>query len=165
MAVNKKELVLIDKENRVFDLHTQHGLTFETIAKQLGYANRSSAQKAFARALERFGVGDRKERIEAELARLDILTETHWEPAKQGDTKALSAILQVMGMKLDYLKHGAPIRIEAEVINYNGTRSLDEQVEQLARVIEYIEGTTADITTISQQPGESEPSNLEKPSA
>lgn len=165
MAGNKAELALIEKENRAFDLHIEQGLTFETIAKQLGYANRSSAQKAFTRALERIGVGDRKERIETELNRLDTLTEVYWQAAKDGNPKALAAILQIMDTKLSYLKHGTPIKIEAEVINYNGTRSLDEQVDQLARVIEYIEGTTADITTLPKQPGEGEPSNLEEPSA
>jgi hypothetical protein len=165
MSVDKAQLAVIEKENRVFDLHIDQGLTFDTIAKQLGYKGRQGAQKAFARALERIGVGERKERIEAELNRLDILTEVFWQAAKSGDYKALDAILRLMDKKLEFLRYGVPIKIEAEVINYNGTRSLDEQVDQLARVIEYIEGTTADITTIPQQPGESEPSNLEEPSA
>lgn len=165
MAGNKAELALIDKENRVFDLHVEHGLTFETIAQQLGYANRSSAQKAFTRALERYGVGDRKERVETELHRLDILTEVFWESAKQGNAKSADMVLRLMDKKLEFIRVGMPIKIEAEVVNYNGVRSLNEEVEQLARVIEYIEGTTADITTLPQQSDQSEPPNMESPSA
>lgn len=164
MAVNKMEVVVLQKENEAFDLRINHGLTFDRIAERLGYASRAGAKKAFERALERLKNPDKENIVQTELERLDRMTETYWEAAIQGNPRAAELVLQIMDKRLNYLKHGQPVKIEAEVINHDGLRNLDAEVIRIARVIEFIEGTAADITTLPDQQSESEPNSLEPPS-
>ena len=165
MAGNDIEVLVLEKENQAFELRVRQGLTFETIAQQLGYANRSSAQKAYLRALERLKHEDIDRIAQEDLERLDVLTETYWQAAVQGNLRAADMVLSIMDKRLKYLERGKPIKIQAEVVNYDGNRSLDAEVVQLARVIDYIEGVTADITTVTQREDKGEPDNVATPSA
>jgi hypothetical protein len=68
-----------------------------------------------------------------------------------------------MHQQAELLGLKAPIRIEQEV-THSGPRSLDAEVIRLARVIEYIEGHTADITTLPDKQDKGEQNSLESPS-
>lgn len=164
MAVNKMEIMVLQKENEAFDLRINHGLTFDAIAARLGYSSRSGAQKAYERALERLKNPDRNNIVQTELERLDRMTETYWKEAIEGNPRAAELVLQIMDKRLNYIKHGQPLKIEAEVINHDGLRNLDAEVIKLARVIDFIEGTAANITTLPDKQSEGEPHSLESPS-
>ena len=159
------QAVVLEKENKAFELRVRGGLTFESIAQQLGYSSRGSAQKAYLRALERLKHEDIDRIAQEDLERLDVLTETYWQAAVQGNLRAADMVLAIMDKRLKYLERNKPIKIQAEVVNYDGNRSLDAEVIQLARVIEYIEGVTPDITTLPNRQDKGEPDSLATPSA
>jgi len=161
MSGNKADLDLLKKENQALELRHLHGLTFESIARELGYANKASAQKAYKRALRRVEVLDADDYLKADIERLDAMTETYWQPAIQGNMRAAEMILRIMQKRAEYLGLDAPKKVQAEVVNYDGVRTLDAEVIQLARVIDFIEGVTADITTIPEQQDKGEPNSVE----
>lgn len=158
------EIELFEKENLVVQKYLHEGKTFEAIAHELGYANASGAQKAYKRAIKRIEHPDREDYLKAHVERLDALIDTYAEPAVQGNLKAFDALITAMRTQADLLGLKAPVKIEQEV-THNGLGSLDAEVIRIARVIEYIEGNTADITTIPELQSEGEPDHLESPSA
>lgn len=159
------EITVLKKENQAVELRHQHGMTFESIARELGYANKGSAQKAYKRALKRLEFLDAEDYLKADLERLDQMTETYWIPAVQGNMKAAEMILRIMQKRAEYLGLDAPKKVQTEVMNYDGVRSLDAEVIHLARVIEFIEGVATDNTAIPSEQDQSEPVDLESPSA
>lgn len=75
------------------------GMDWETIAQQLGYANRAAACKDVSRALEASREAARKagEDLRAlELARLDRMQAALWARVLKGDTKAADTVLRLM---------------------------------------------------------------------
>jgi hypothetical protein len=161
MSGNNADLDLLKKENTALELRHLHGMTFESIARELGYANKASAQKAYKRALKRVEVLDADDYLKADLDRLDAMTETYWVAALQGNLRAADMILRIMNKRAEYLGLDAPKKVQAEVVNYEGTRSLDAEVIQLARVIDYIEGVATDITTLPEQQDQGEQNRVE----
>jgi hypothetical protein len=162
--LDKDGIAQMKRENRALELRHQHGMTFENIARELGYMHPAAAQKAYKRALKRVEVLDADDYFKADLERLDAMTETYWLPAVQGNMKAADMILRIMQKRAEYLGLDAPKKVQAEVMNYDGVRSLDAEVIQLARVIDYIEGATNNITTLPDGESEGEPDRVESPS-
>lgn len=144
---NSADIELLNKENRVVYLRHVEGKTLETIAQELGYANASGVQKAYKRAIKRIEHPDREDYLKAHIDRLDALIETFTLPAINGNAKAVDILLDTMRQQADLLGLKSPIRIEQEVIHH-GSRSLDDEVTELARVIDYIEGVAANITSL-----------------
>jgi hypothetical protein len=165
MAGNKNEVIQTQREDAAYILRVKNGLTFDQIAERLGYANRSGAMKAFARALERLAPDNAEDVYMGEFERLDSLTEAFWQRAINGDIKTAYLVKDLIADKMASLKPAVKIKIEAEVINYDGYRGLDAEVSRLARVIEYIEGDSANITTLPDKQSKGEPNSLETPSA
>lgn len=155
------ELELLNKENLVVYMRHKEGKTLETIARELGYANASGVQKAYKRAVKRIEHPDRDDYFQAHIERLDALIETYTLPATNGNLRSADYLLRVMNQQADLLGLKAPVQIQQEV-NHNGPRSLDEEVTELARIIDYIEGVAADITTLPAQQDTSEQNNLAK---
>jgi transposase-like protein len=143
----KKDLELLNKENLIVQMRHKEGKTLETIARELGYANASGVQKAYKRAMTRIEHPDAEEYFQAQVERLDALIETYTLPATNGNLRSAEFLLRVMNQQADLLGLKAPVQIQQEV-THNGPRNLDEEVTELARVIEYIEGVAADITTL-----------------
>lgn len=143
----KKDLDLINKENLIVQMRHKEGKTLETIARELGYANASGVQKAYKRAMSRIEYPEADEYFQAQVERLDALIETYTLPATNGNLRSAEFLLRVMNQQADLLGLKAPVQIQQEV-THNGIRSIDEEVTELARVIEYIEGVAADITTL-----------------
>lgn len=77
------------REQQVLKLRAK-GLGFDQIAAQLGYANRSSAHKAYKRALAARGeqLTDEEAR-ELELHRLELMHAAVWPAASRGDLAAV----------------------------------------------------------------------------
>lgn len=164
MSGNSTDIELLQKENLAVELYLKHGLNFEEIAAQLGYANKSGAQKAYKRGLARVQFPNKEHYFHEHISRLDALIEVFTQPSVQGNIKAVDVLLRVMEQQADLLGLKAPIQIKQEV-NHNGPRTLDEEVTDLARIIEYIEGVAADITTLPPVTDQSEPLEVDATSA
>ena len=150
------EVELLNKENLIVYMRHKEGKTLETIARELGYANASGVQKAYKRAVKRIEHPDREDYFQAHVERLDALIETYTLPATNGNMKSADFLLRVMNQQADLLGLKAPLQIQQEV-KHHGSRSLDEEVTELARVIDYIEGVALNITTLPAEQGESKP--------
>ena len=153
MAGKNNDVELLNKENLIVYMRHKEGKTLETIAKELGYANPSGVQKAYKRALRRIEHPDAKDYYQGHIERLDALIETYTLPAVNGNLRVAEYLLRVMRQQADMMGLIAPSHSIQEVINHNGPRNINDEVTELARVIEYIEGVAANITTI---PGKSE---------
>lgn len=158
------DVELLNKENLILYMRHKEGKTLETIAKELGYANASGVQKAYKRARARVEHPDAEDYFQAHIERLDALIETFTLPAINGNMKSAEYLLRVMNQQADLLGLKAPVQIQQEVRN-NGPRSIDEEVTELARVIEYIEGVAANITTIPAKQSQSKPIEVAPTSA
>ena len=153
------EVELLNKENLIVYMRHKEGKTLETIARELGYANASGVQKAYKRAVNRIEHPDREDYFQAHVERLDALIETYTLPAANGNLRSADFLLRVMNQQADLLGLKAPVQIQQEV-KHNGYRSLDDEVTELARVIEYIEGVAADITTLPSKQSEGKPTQV-----
>lgn len=72
------------------------GLTYEVIAKRLGYANKSHAWKAVDGLLTERAADASERLIDLELARLDLLQRSAFQGALGGDMRALAGVVKVM---------------------------------------------------------------------
>ena len=160
--LEKDGLAQLKRENRAVELRHQHAMTFASIARELGYETIAGAQKAYQRALKRIEHPAAEEYLQADLDRLDTMTEVYWQSAVTGNLRSADMVLRIMQKRADFLGLDAPKRVQAEVMNYDGHGSLDAEVIQIARIIDYIEGITSDITTLPQLEDTSEPNNLAK---
>lgn len=162
MALDKDGLAQLKRENRALELRHQHGMTFAAIAQELGYATTAGAHQAYRRALKRVEIAEPEEYLKADLERLDEMTQVYWQSALQGNLRSADMVLRIMQKRADFLGLDAPKKVQAEVVNYDGHGSLDAEVTNLARIIDYIEGVAADITTLPEQQDTSEQDNLAK---
>lgn len=80
------------RETKALELRAE-GRGFDEIARELGYANRGSAWKAYKRALDATGPVGRtmtdEEQRQLELHRLDLLLKAVWPAASRGDLGAV----------------------------------------------------------------------------
>lgn len=159
------DVELLNRENLIVYMRHKEGKTLETIARELGYANASGVQKAYKRAVKRIEHPDREDYFQAHIERLDALIETYTLPAANGNLRSADFLLRVMNQQADLLGLKAPVQIQQEVTHNNGPRSLDEEVTELARIIDYIEGVAANITTIPAEQSEGEPTQVDTTSA
>ncbi|MCC6446809.1 MAG: hypothetical protein IT210_25580 [Armatimonadetes bacterium] len=100
------------KEAQALNLRKQ-GHTFEQIAEQVGYADRSGAHKAVMRALQRLTNEPAAEARALELLRLDALLLALWPQAEKGDLKAIQSVLNLMARRARYLGLDAPPKAAA----------------------------------------------------
>ena len=70
--------------------------SYDDIAKELGFANRSGAWKSVHRALKREVVEGARDLRDVEMARLDALQAAYWSRAVDGDVKAATIVLRVI---------------------------------------------------------------------
>jgi hypothetical protein len=155
----------IDRELAVVNLR-RTGLTWEMIAREVGYASPAGAWKAYERACARTLEEPTAEARRIELDRLDALQYTYWDPAIAGNLRAADFVLKVIDRRAKILGIDAPQKIQAEVVTYDGTGSLDAEVERIARIIDAAERQqttdSADIeqhsegitVLVEEQPGE-----------
>lgn len=89
-----------ERDHRAFELRRE-GKNFDDIALELGFANKGSAYKAYARALARGRVADLSaaDERELELARLDALQSAIWKDASRGDLTAVDKSLKIMARR------------------------------------------------------------------
>jgi len=143
---------IIEKERRVLELKLA-GLTFDRIAEQVGYADGSSACKAYNRALRRTLQEPASEVREAELLRLDKILAGCWRDAISGDPKAANTALKVIQEGSKLLGLYAPVKTETEITAYMGGSEIDREVERLAELI----NTKSFSTVVADQERPTEP--------
>ena len=148
---------LIDKEVQIVELRKE-GYVWREIATLVGMST-AGVYKAYNRAMVRTLRPATEELREMELERLDALQLTYWQPAVQGNLRAADFILKVIDKRAKLLGLDAPVKVQAEVVTYDGT-DLDREVERYARLIEagaIITDTATDsIPTITELSHQSE---------
>jgi hypothetical protein len=150
----------IDREREIVELRTE-GYVWREIAVQVGMST-AGVYKAYNRAMTRVITPAVNEHRELELDRLDILQRTYWQPAVNGNLRAADFVLRVIDKRAKLLGLDAPLKVQAEVVTYDGS-DLDAEVERFARLIEA--GTltaSTDIATITELTDHSEPLGVEE---
>lgn len=109
----------IRKERDALELR-RAGLDYQSIAEQVGYANKSGAFKAVQAALRRGFVEPASDLRDLEAERLDRLQAAVWPAALRGDTKAIDRVLRISDQRAKLLGLNAPTRTDVTV-------RLDEQ--------------------------------------
>jgi len=128
-----------DKENQVLELR-RAGETWERIAKAVGYANASGAQKAYQRVVIRVQRDTVDDIRDLELDRLDRLQRAYWTPAiLERDKRAAELVLKIMDRRAKLLGIDAPNRIQAEVITYDGSHDVESDIERIIGLLDQMD--------------------------
>jgi hypothetical protein len=128
------------KESRVLDLR-RAGFTFQRIAEEVGYATPSGAQRALERIMTRNVPQAPEEFRWQELDRLDRMQVALWPRAMKGDDRAISTIVRLMERRARLVGIDAPTRVQAEVVNYDGNRDIDGDIERIVNLIRGVDSS------------------------
>lgn len=88
------------------------GMTFEAIAKELGYSCKQSAYDAVSRSIKSITREPAEELIRLDLERLDALWYPQYEKAVDGDPIAMSACIKLMERRAKLLGLDRPVQQE-----------------------------------------------------
>ena len=146
---------LVDKEIKVLELR-RAGLTWQRIAEETGYADHTGAYAAYKRAIKRTMQQPADELREAELDRIDRLQLALWPKAMKGDNASINTIVRLMERRARLLGLDTPIKIQQDVVNWDGNESIDRAVRELAALL-----TANDAVSISESPMAIEASEVE----
>jgi hypothetical protein len=155
MVENTRELV--EKETTIIELR-QEGYVWREIATMVDMSIAGVA-KAYKRALTRHPHATIDEHRELELDRLDTLQRTFWKSAVAGNPRSADFVLRVIDKRAKLLGLEAPLKIQAEVVTYDGS-DLDREVERVARIIEA--STIGGVATITELTDQSEQVGVEE---
>ena len=156
----EKAAELEAKELKVLELR-RAGFTFQRIAEEVGYATPSGAQRALERIMTRNVPQAPDEFRWQELDRLDRMQVALWPRAMKGDDRAIGTIVRLMERRARLVGIDAPQRIQAEVVNYDGNRDIDGDIERIVNLIRgvdlsqplEVEGGTSEIGTTATEGG------------
>jgi hypothetical protein len=148
---------LVEKETTIIELRHE-GYVWREIATMVDMSI-AGVVKAYKRALMRHPVAAIEEHRELELDRLDNLQRTYWQPAVAGNLRAADFVLRVIDKRAKLLGLDAPLKVQAEVVTYDGS-DLDREVERVARIIEA--STIGNIATITELTDQGEPLGMEE---
>lgn len=148
------------KELKVLELR-RAGFTFQRIAEEVGYASPSGAQRALERIMTRHLPQAIEEHRWQELDRLDRMQVALWPRAMKGDDKAINTIVRLMERRARLVGMDAPTKIQAEVVNYDGNRDIDGDIERIVNLIRgvdssqplEVEGGTSKSGTVATEGG------------
>ena len=93
---------VLERQARAAEL-VQAGQSYDDIAAELGYANRSGAWKAVQRALSSHLAESVDEPRMLEVLRLDAMQEALWDKATAGDVRAGLAVLRIIVQRVRLL--------------------------------------------------------------
>jgi hypothetical protein len=103
------------------------GATFDQIADELHYRDKSGARRAYLAGLRHLPeIEDRDTMLRVESARLDALQHAVWSKAMKGDKDAVQNALAVMARRARMLGLDAPTKSEHKV-----TSELDAEIETM----------------------------------
>jgi hypothetical protein len=156
----EKAAELEAKELKVLELR-RAGFTFQRIAEEVGYATPSGAQRALERIMTRNVPQAPDEFRWQELDRLDRMQVALWPRAMKGDDRAIGTIVRLMERRARLVGIDAPQRIQAEVVNYDGNRDIDGDIERIVNLIRgvdlskplEVEGGTSESGTVATEGG------------
>ena len=138
--VGLPEEQLLAKELKVLDLR-RAGFTFQRIAEETGYRQPSGAQRAYKRIMDRTKPQAVEEHRWQELDRLDRMQVALWPRAMKGDDKAINTIVRLMERRARLVGIDAPTKIQAEVVNYDGNRDIDGDIERIVNILRGVGGS------------------------
>ena len=155
-TAEEKAAELEAKEAKVLELR-RAGFTFQRIAEEVGYATPSGAQRALERIMTRNVPQAPEEFRWQELDRLDRMQVALWPRAMKGDDRAIGTIVRLMERRARLVGIDAPQRIQAEVVNYDGNRDIDGDIERIVNILRgvgsseplEVEGGTSESGTIT----------------
>lgn len=133
---------VLEKEAEVLRLR-RAGLTFDMIAKRMGYSHASGAQKAYANACKRIVYAEVEEVRKEEQDRLDIAQAAIWAGVVQGDIPSITALIRIMERRARLLGLDMPTRVQQEVTVWNGDSDLDREIQDLIQRLASIDGESA----------------------
>ena len=133
-VIDKEEWELLEKERKVVELR-QMGITYEVIAKQVGYASASGAYHAYERALARYPRETFDKKRDLAEARIERLLAGVWTKALRGEIPAVMATIKLFERQAKLLGLDAPQKVENNVTVFEGGSIIDEQVRRFAYLI------------------------------
>lgn len=139
--------ILKTKEARAVVLRTEYGMTYEQIAKELGYQDASGAYRAYKNGMKAIVIEQPTEARNNDLRRLDMAIELLMAHLKQGNVKVIEPLLRVMERRSKYLGLDAAIKIQQDVTTWEGGDSIDKAIRELIALLpentEHSEGTSS----------------------
>ena len=128
------EWELLEKERKVVELR-QMGVTYETIAKEVGYASPSGAFHAYERALARYPKETIERKRDIAEARIERLLASIWTKALRGEIPAIMAVNKLLERQAKLIGLDAPVKSENKIEIFEGGDYIDEQVRRFAYLI------------------------------
>lgn len=130
---------VLDRETQVVKLR-RLGMTWDDIARQVGYSHGSGAQTAFMRAANRVVAEDVQAVRQLQQDRLDTALQAIWTDILAGDIPAINTMIRLEERRAKLLGLDQPVRIQTEVVTYDA----DDIRTRLAQLIAgtYTGGTT-----------------------
>jgi hypothetical protein len=125
----------LDKEQKVVSLRRE-GLTWDQIAKEVGYAGPSGASDAYYRASYRVVQEDVDQLRQLENDRLDYLLNAVWDNALAGDYKAVEACLKIMTRRAKLLGLDTRQVTKVSFNNEHDFSNLDQDVLRITRAFD-----------------------------
>jgi hypothetical protein len=138
------------KEAEVVKLR-RGGLTWDLIAKQVGYKHGSSAQDAYVRASQRIVRDDIEAIRKMEEDRLDMAQASIWSKVMQGDIPAINSFLRIQERRAKLLGLDQPTRQQIEVTQYDGD-TIDTEVRRLVELLNSSSESQVDSSASQTQP-------------
>jgi hypothetical protein len=141
---------VLAKEAEVVKLR-RGGLTWDLIAKQVGYSHASSAQDAYVRASQRIVRDDIEAIRKVEEDRLDIAQASIWSKVLQGEIASVLALIRIQERRAKLLGLDQPIRQQIEVTTYDGD-TIDSEVRKLVELLDSSKASALDSPASTIQP-------------
>lgn len=130
----KVKVEVIERERKVLEMR-RGGLTFDLIAKRLGYSGASGAFNAYQTACKRILVPEVDNLRLIETERLDIAQSAIWSNVLRGDVQSIITLLKIMERRARLLGLDMPTRAQIEVTHYDSD-TIDAEVIRLATLLD-----------------------------
>lgn len=114
VAASAKRIADFDRQNKALELR-RAGMTYEAIAKNLGYRGPTGSRKAILTAMRKAIQEPADDVRQLELARLDRMQAGVWAAAITGDAASIVAVLKIMARRALYLGLDAPVKVDITV--------------------------------------------------
>lgn len=132
LPTSPKNIQIRERHQRALALR-RGGMLYSEIAKQLGYADKKSAQRAVMAELDAQGAEDAPAVRAMEVERLDTLFMIQWAKAMRGDGWATRHCIEIMERRARLLGLDAPMR---QIIEYVPDSVIDDEIRELTAKLE-----------------------------
>jgi hypothetical protein len=151
------KIMAVERQRQALELR-KAGWTFQAIANEVGYANRSSAADAITTALRATVQEAADDLRKLECERLDSLLSAMWPKGVGGNHLAVDRCLAIMERRARLLGLDAPLRLRQEVITADdidrAIREMNEKADAL-EAEELVIDTQAKERCLGSEPTES----------